>query len=137
MHAYTTGPLQTGTYVLQAVDRPGEFETVKEDRSNFGSSRDYNRAAKWSFERVGDDVFRITVKDMNVTASYRPGQQTLSVAQGTADWIFRESNVPGQYYSSPAGYPSLRICAKVNGPEDVDLHVGTETTKLYFFRVDE
>ena len=41
-----TGPLQTGTYVFYPVDRPGEFRSVKEDRSKFGFSRDYNRAAK-------------------------------------------------------------------------------------------
>lgn len=39
MHA-VTGPLQTGTYVIQIAERPGQFHTVKEDRSGFALTRD-------------------------------------------------------------------------------------------------
>ena len=35
-----TGPLQTGTYVIQIAERPGQFHTVKEDRSGFALTRD-------------------------------------------------------------------------------------------------
>ena len=42
-------------------------------------------------------MFRVTVKDLNITVSHNPGQRTISAGEGTADWIIRETNVPGQY----------------------------------------
>lgn len=35
-----TGPVQTGIYVVQIVERPGQFHAVKGDRSGFALTKD-------------------------------------------------------------------------------------------------
>ncbi|KAF8345482.1 hypothetical protein F5887DRAFT_1074536 [Amanita rubescens] len=94
-----TGPLQTGTYISDLVDAPGKYTTVKGDRSKLALTDDSRTedAAKWFIETLGNDVYRVSVTNFNVTLTPDLGQKTVDIGKGSSEWIIKETGVPGVY----------------------------------------
>ncbi|KAF8338661.1 hypothetical protein F5887DRAFT_919952 [Amanita rubescens] len=135
-----TGPLQTGTYISDLVDAPGKYTTVKGDRSKLALTDDSRTedAAKWFIETLGNDVYRVTVTNFNVTLTPDLGQKTVDIGKGSSEWIIKETRVPGVYSGGPASRPDLHAYVE-RGDAHIDMKLSESTTdlKVRFFRIDE
>jgi len=52
---------------------------------------------QWFIQRMGNDVYRVVGKDMNVAPAHDPRQNTVSINDGLAEWTMKETDVPGVY----------------------------------------
>ncbi|KAF8720415.1 hypothetical protein AX14_010992 [Amanita brunnescens Koide BX004] len=94
-----TGPLQTGTYIVEPVSARGEFATLNKDQSKVALTKNHQSdAVKWSIEELGNDVYRVRVKGSNLTPIHNLEEQNVTMGEGAASWIIREMDVPGEYW---------------------------------------
>ncbi|KAF8696497.1 hypothetical protein AX14_001558 [Amanita brunnescens Koide BX004] len=109
MHA-VTGPLPTGTYIMEAVDAPGEFGTLNKDQTKFALTKNQSEALQWSVKRLGNDIYRCKMKGSSLTAIHNLEEHNLGIGEGPpTDWIIKELEAPGEYITSPIAHPSLHM----------------------------
>jgi hypothetical protein len=110
-----TGPLKTGTYIVEAANAPGEFATLNNDKSKLALTKNPESEAvkvryfimlkirvivhlhQWWVESLGNDTYRFTLKGSNLSAIHSLEEQNINVAEGAADWLIVETDVPGEY----------------------------------------
>lgn len=46
---------------------------------------------------MGNDVYRIVAKDLNVSGIHNPKENTVGVREGPGEWTIKETDVPGVY----------------------------------------
>ncbi|KAF8338691.1 hypothetical protein F5887DRAFT_1077626 [Amanita rubescens] len=152
-----TGPPQAGTYIQELLDAPGKYTTMTSDQPKMVLTNDpQSDAAKFFIESMGNDVYRVVRKGLNIAPVHNTSQNTVSVNEGPAEWRIKETDVPGVYSSGPAGRPDLHACAEINGDHvsngvkralpltqtelELDSKVVTDSrmaTKYRLYRVDE
>jgi hypothetical protein len=48
-------------------------------------------------QSLGNDVYRGTAKGLNLAPMHNSDEGNVSMGEGTADWIIKETDVPGEY----------------------------------------
>ncbi|KAF8711450.1 hypothetical protein AX14_013296 [Amanita brunnescens Koide BX004] len=135
-----TGPLKTGTYIVEAANAPGEFATLNNDKSKLALTKNpESEAVKWWVESLGNDTYRFTLKGSNLSAIHSLEEQNIKVAEGAADWLIVETDVPGEYYVTPVGQPSGYLSMeRGEGHIEVKSGAGTaEESRTKYYLVDE
>jgi len=133
-----TGPLKTGTYILEAVTNDGEFVTISEDKSKFALTKcPESEATKWAIESLGNDVYRGTAIGSNLAPMHNVDEKNLSMGEGTADWIIKETDVPGEYITSPVSHPTLYMSIQGRHDTHVEVKSGADVTRGRFHLVEE
>ncbi|KAK2465090.1 hypothetical protein APHAL10511_002898 [Amanita phalloides] len=128
-----TGPLQTGTYVVEIVDYPGEFVAVDNDVSKFAFTE--STSAKWHFERISNDLYRCKYMSLNVSPIILPGMNVGISNEMTHEWIVKETDVKGEYSSAPAQHPTLFVSvAKDQG--EMRVNAGSRMSRVHLFYPD-
>ncbi len=46
---------------------------------------------------MGNDVYRVMRKDLNMAPTHDISQNTVNMTEGPSEWIMKETDVPGVY----------------------------------------
>ena len=55
--------------------------------------------SQWYVESLGNDVYRVKNKDVDIAPSVLPNATTVGITDGSgiSDWIVKETDVKGEY----------------------------------------